>query len=275
MILLSLAEKMSTRKALSYVGASKNMLFYSTASGKKRAPLDGRVAGAVKKIAAERPAYGTRRLAAAASREIKRPVNRKQVQRVCRETGLIAPVTTKKEAVKHGSRKVRAARPYEVWEADITYIPAGASWAYCYTMLDVFMREWVGYALSTTATAAVAVEALLDALHKHPGADPKKLTIRNDHGSQYTSREFNAAIRALELRHEYIWYKTPQQNGHLESFHGKLKFEYVWPSDPESFQEAEKIVLGAFADYNGNRLHSSIGYMPPAEFAAKWREANI
>lgn len=275
MMLLSLAEKMSTRKALSYVGASKNMLFYNTASKKRRTPLDRRVAGAVRKIAAERPAYGTRRLAAAASRKIKRPVNRKQVQRICRETGLIAPITTKKEAVKHGSRKVLVTRPCEVWEADITYIPAGASWAYCYTMLDVFTREWVGYALSTTATAAVAVEALLDALHRHPGADPERLTIRTDHGSQYTGREFNAAIKTLGLNHEYIWYKTPQQNGHLESFHGKLKFEYVWPSDPESFQEAEKIVLGAFADYNENRLHSSIGYMPPAEFAAKWREANI
>ena len=275
MMLLSLAERMSTRKALSYVGASKNMLFYNGTSKKRRPSPDGGVADAVKKIAAGRPAYGTRRLAAAASREVGRPVNRKQVQRICRESGLIAPVTTKKEAVRHGSRKVLATRPYETWEADITYIPAGESWAYCYTMLDVFTREWVGYALSTTAVAAAAVEALLDALHRHPGADPANLVIRTDHGSQYTSREFNAAIKALGLAHEYIWYKTPQQNGHLESFHGKLKFEYVWPSDPESFQEAEEIVLGAFADYNENRLHSSIGYMPPAEFASKWREANL
>ena len=251
------------------------MMCYGGAPRKRRVPLDRRVAARVKKIAAGRPAYGTRRLAAAASREIKRPVSRKQVQRICRESGLIAPVTTKKEAVKHGSRKVVATRPYETWEADITYIPAGESWAYCYTMLDVFTREWVGYALSTTATAAVAVEALLDALHRHPGADPARLAIRSDHGSQYTSKEFNAAVKTLGLRHEYIWYKTPQQNGHRESFHGKLKFEYVWPSDPESFQEAEEIVLGAFVDYNENRLHSSIGYMPPAEFAAKWREANI
>ena len=106
------------------------------------------------------------------SRKIKRRVNRKQIQRICRKTGLIAPITTKKEAVKHGSRKVVASRPYEVWEVDITYIPAGESWAYCYTVLDVFTREWVGYALSTSATATVAVEALLDALHRHPDADP-------------------------------------------------------------------------------------------------------
>ncbi len=143
---------------------------------------------AVKKISVERPAYGTRKLAAAVSRKTGTRVNRKQVQRICRKTGLIAPFMTKKEAVKHGSRRVKASRPYEIWGADITYIPAGASWAYCYMILDVFTREWVGYALSMTATAPVAVEALLDALRRHPGADPAKLTIRTDHGSQYTGR---------------------------------------------------------------------------------------
>lgn len=234
MILRSLAEKMSSRKALPYIGASKNMLYYAEVP-RKQAALDDGVARAVKEISVERPACETRRLAAAAARRIGKPVNRKQVQRICRKTSLVAPFTTKKEAVKHGSRKVVASRPYEIWEVDITYIPAGASWAYCYTVLDVFTREWVGYTLSTTATAPAAVEALLDALHRHPDADPAGLTIRSDHGSQYTSKAFNAAIRTLGLGHEYIWYKTPQQNGHLESFHGKLKFEYVWPADPESF----------------------------------------
>ena len=209
MILLSLAEKMSSRKALSYVGASYNMLYYRGVSKKRRTPPDSGVARLVKKVSTERPAYGTRRLAAAVSRKLQRPVNRKQVQRIGRKTGLIEPATTKKEAVRRGSRKVVTSRPYEIWEVDITYIPAGRSWAYCYTVLDVFTRQWVGYALSTTATAAVAVEAPLDALHRHPGAEPEKLTIRSDHGSQYTSREFNAAIRTLGLNHEYIWYKTP------------------------------------------------------------------
>ncbi len=129
-----------------------------------------------------------------------------------------------------------ASRPYEIWEVDIMHIPEGESWAYCYTVLDVFTREWTGYALSTTATATMAVEALLDALYSHLSADPARLTIRSDYGRQYTSKEFNTAIKALGLKHEYIWYKTPQQNGHLESFHGKLKFEYVWPEDSESFQ---------------------------------------
>ena len=251
------------------------MLHYKQSKKKRNAKKDDSIAGHVKRASADRPAYGTRRLAALVARETKKPVNRKHVQRICRETGTILPYTTKKDAVKHGSRKVSAARPYEVWEMDITYIPAGESWAYCHTILDVFTREWVGYVLSTNASAPGAVEALLDALHRHPEADKEQLRIRTDHGSQYTSKVFNSAIKTLGLQHEYIWYKTPQQNGHLESFHGKLKMEYVWPSDPESFQEAEAIILDAFVDYNTKRLHSAIGYVPPAEFAAKWRAENI
>lgn len=272
MILRRLAGRMSSRKALTYVGASRNMLYYRESGKKSSARKDDAILDLVKRIGAERPAYGTRRLAAAVSREIKKPVNRKHVQRICRKTGMIRPYTTKKDAVRHGSHKVTATRPCEVWEMDITYIPGGPSWAYCHTVLDVFTREWAGYVLSTSAAAAGAVEALLDALHRHPDADPAGLTIRTDHGSQYTSKEFNSAIRSLGVGHEYIWYKTPQQNGHLESFHAKLKMEYVWPADPESFQEVEGIILGAFVDYNTRRLHSSIGYMPPAEFAARWRD---
>ena len=273
MILRNLAKKMSSRKALSYIGASKNMLYYKEVSKKNAISFDKMIAKHVEQISMERPAYGTRRLAAAISRNLKKPVNRKQIQRICRKTGMISPNTTKKAAL-HGSKKVVVNRPYEVWEMDITYIPGGSSWAYCYTVLDVFTREWVGYALSTSATAEVAVESLLDALNRHGDADPEKLTIRTDHGNQYTSKRFASAIKSLNLKHEYIWYKTPQQNGHLESFHGKLKMEYVWPADPESFQEAEEIILGAFVDYNTRRLHSSIGYVPPAEFAAQWREQN-
>ncbi|MCE2498140.1 MAG: transposase [Nitrosopumilaceae archaeon] len=81
---------------MSYVGASKNMLYYENVPRKKQTALDGRVARMVKEIGAERPAYGTRRLAAAVSRKIKKPVNRKQVQRICRKTGLIALLRPKK-----------------------------------------------------------------------------------------------------------------------------------------------------------------------------------
>ena len=91
MILTSVAEKMSARKALSYIGASNNMLYHVHVSKKHKTPLDDKVKNTVNKISIERPAYGTRRLAAAASKALKKPVSRKKVQRICQKTGLIPP----------------------------------------------------------------------------------------------------------------------------------------------------------------------------------------
>lgn len=113
MTLLRLAQQMSSRKALSYIGASNNTLYY-TSYKKRPAPINQEVAAHAKRFSQERPAYGICRLAVVTSWELKRPVNHKQVQRICQKTGIIMPATTKKEAVKRGSRKVKASRPHEI-----------------------------------------------------------------------------------------------------------------------------------------------------------------
>ena len=82
---------------------------------KKQTSLDDTIAKLVKKFSTERPAYGTRRLAAMISQENQRPVNRKQIQRICRKMKSIVPVTIKKEAVKRGSRKVKASSDHMRW----------------------------------------------------------------------------------------------------------------------------------------------------------------
>ena len=110
MILTKLAQRMSSRKALSYIGASYNMLYYKESGRKRNARRDDSIAGHVRRASVARPAYGTRRLAAAIAKETRKPVNRKRVQRICRDIGTILPYTTKKDAITHGSRRVLAAR---------------------------------------------------------------------------------------------------------------------------------------------------------------------
>ena len=65
------------------------MLYYKGVLKKRRVPLDQKIARLVREISTERPAYGTRRLAAVVSRKTGTRVNRKQVQRICRKTGLL------------------------------------------------------------------------------------------------------------------------------------------------------------------------------------------
>ena len=71
-------------------------------------------------------------------------------------------------------------------------------------------------------------------------------------------------------KHEFIWKNTPEQNGHVESFHKTLKKEYIWPREFESYQDAEAALVEAFEDYNNDRIHSALGYLTPTEFATKW-----
>jgi len=100
--------------------------------------------------------------------------------------------------------------------------------------------------------------------------DCTKLILRTDNGSQYNSRDFRQAIAFLGIRHEFIWHHTPEQNGHVESFHRTLKKEYIWPHEFANYQEVEVTLEKARIGYNGSRIHSSLGYLTPDEFMELW-----
>ena len=68
----------------------------------------------------------------------------------------------------------------------------------------------------------------------------------------------------------FIRTHTPEQNGHIESFRGTLKLEYIWPHDFANYQEAEAVISSAFRDYSQARPHSALKYVPPDEFMATW-----
>jgi transposase InsO family protein len=76
-------------------------------------------------------------------------------------------------------------------------------------------------------------------------------------------------MRILGVRQEFIAVNTPEQNGHMESFHKTLKREYVWTRDFQSFQEAAEAIQEAYLDYNQHRIHSALGYQTPYEYLAK------
>ena len=126
-------------------------------------------------------------------------------------------------------------------------------------MEDVFQREWLGYSFDTSAVKESAIMSVNNALAAHPMVDVSKLTLRCDNGSQYRSKAFRESMKALGIRMEFIFYNTPEQNGHMESFHETLKHEYLWCEDFRNYQEAEIVIADAFRDYNQNRIHSALG----------------
>jgi len=290
---------LSLRKALAYTGCSRNAYYYNKKKDKKesrdaklqqQAVLEKKI----EEIILQRPSYGTRRMAAMLTRTMGKPINRKRVQRLYRKLNLTMSSRKKREIIrsKYKNNIKMVDRPNELWEADLTYIHCGIDgWGYLFNVFDVFTREWISYCFDLSAVKENAIISIENALVSHKeilvpcnrnsnsnsnnNGNNNKPTIRTDNGSQYTSNAFRKSMSVLGLSLEHIACNTPEQNGHIESFHKTLKKEYVWPFDFNTYQEAEIAIRDAFIDYNRDRIHSSLGYLTPYEFISKWKQEHL
>jgi putative transposase len=93
--------------------------------------------------------------------------------------------------------------------------------------------------------------------------------LETDRGPHYDSEAFKENMKILGVKQEFIVVNTPEQNGHMESFHKTFKREHIWTRGFQTYQEASEALQEARIDYNQRRIHSSLGYTTPYEFLAK------
>ena len=150
--------KMSLNKALKLCGVTKKRWYYKPKQ--RELAINPDILQMIQEIREERPFYGTRRVAAEMSRRLGRVVNRKTVRRIYKKMGWNKP--RRIQTAKTRWTPIRADRPNDVWETDITYAWCGPvdGWCYCFNILDIFTLQWIAYRFSTLATADVAIESL-------------------------------------------------------------------------------------------------------------------
>ena len=212
------------------------------------------------------------------TRVLGKSINRKRVQKIYHKLNLTIPSREKREIIRSKYKEVKKVdRPHEIWEVDLTYVHCGIDgWGYLFSVFDVFTREWIGYCFDLSAVKENAIISIENGLVLHkeivPGNNKNKPITRPDNGSKYTSNAFRKSMSVLGLKLEHIACNTPEQNGHIESFHKTLTKEYIWPYDFRTYQQAEATIRDAFIDHNRDRIHSSLGYMTPYEFISKWKQ---
>ena len=270
-VAIMLNRGLSLRQALRSVGSSQGAYYYRRRTRQDKGSLrDPSILSTIREHALKKPMYGTRMMAALLSKELGRPVNRKQVQHAYRILGWTMPQLTRREVLKAVSDKIpKPTGINQSWQTDLTYIRCGVDgWGYLFNVIDVYSREWISYVFDVLARKENAIQAVVKALERHPEASGR-VTLYSDNGSQYISDAFRESMKVLGIQHKFIAYNTPEQNGSIESFHGRFKREYVWPYDFRSFQEADSQIAEAFVDYNERRPHSALGYMSPYEFVSR------
>ena len=163
-----------------------------------------------------------------------------------------------------------AEAPDQKWGVDISYVWTGEGWLYLAIVLDLFSRKIIGWHLSDRMKRGLAMEALRRALVlRQP---PAGLIHHSDRGSQYCSADYRRLLRDRGLVASMSGRGNCYDNAMVESVFKTLKSELIWRRSFTTRHEAAK-AIGQYIEgfYNPRRRHSSLGFVSPATFEARFR----
>lgn len=231
---------------------------------------------AIRRVHADhRGRYGAPRIQAALRAE-GHSVSRGRVERLMRRHGIRAISQRRFRVVTTDSnhslpiadnlldQTFLATRPNQIWLADITYIPTDEGWLYLATVLDLFSRKVVGWAMRDHMRQELTIAALTMAIQRQRPAPG--LIHHSDRGSQYAAGGYRQVLDAANMVQSMSRKGNCWDNAPMESFFHTLKTELVHHA-AYATREAAKRDLFAYIEgyYNRLRIHSALGYITPEQ----------
>ncbi len=257
--------QLSERRACRLVGLSRDSFRNPPMACEQPQALRCRIVD----IAHQRRRFGYRRVHDLLRRDFP-GVNHKRVYRLYREANLAVRKRKKSKRPLNERVPLQLAKAVnEVWSMDFVSdsLSNGRRLKYL-TVADDFSHECVDIAVDFGISGEY-VTRLLDRAAVFRGYPNM---VRTDNGPEFTSRVFMAWAQTHGIRHILIQPGRPMQNGYIESFNGKFRDEHLNESWFETLQQARNAASIWKQDYNQVRPHSSVGRIPPAEFAHLHRQ---
>nr|WP_278335782.1 IS3 family transposase [Petroclostridium xylanilyticum] len=197
-------------------------------------------------------------------------INPKKVYRLCDKLGILKPQRLVKIKYPRRIAKNREiTAPNQLWETDIKYgyISGEDRFFYILSIIDVFDRSIIDYHIGLYCTGEDATFTLKNAVERR-NIDPSKagIVIRSDNGPQFISSVFEKTCNSLGIEHERIPVKTPNKNAHIEAFYRLLEDDCLSINEFKTYAQAYIAIVDYMDFYNNVRIHSSLKYLPPAEY---------
>lgn len=269
--------RLPVRRMCELLGVSKTAYyrwFYKLPPDENR---DTQLENEIEEIVIQFSGYGYRRVTAELKRRGRR-INHKKVLFIMRAKHLIKKrrrrfrkTTDSNHALPIFPNLIRRFIPSginQLWVADITYIRLRSTFIYLAVILDAFSRRVVGWNLRGSLDRELSLSALRMALMKREIASG--LIHHSDRGIQYACHDYIDLLKAYGFLVSMSRPGNPYDNAKAESFMATLKKEEVNLFDYDNEIEAVSRIGNFIEDvYNRKRLHSALGYLPPAEFEGK------
>lgn len=204
-------------------------------------------------------------------------INKKKVYRIMKSYNLLKPQRIRTSGKRNfiRFRKPVAERPLNYFEMDIKYIyiPQERRNAYLLSIIDVYSRKVIGHIFKRSIRKMDVInlwQSLKTSLN-----DFKKITIRNDNGSQFIANDVRGFFNYHGINHEFTNIATPEDDGHIEAFHSLMEREFLQRNDYPSFDEMKSAIARFMKCYNEVRLHGSLNYRTPEQFIKDFNEDEI
>ena len=256
--------QLSERRACSLVGLSRDSYRNPPQPDQLTRDLGERIVD----IAHVRRRFGYRRIHDLLRSEFP-GVNHKRVYRLYKNANLA--VRRRKKVKRPPNERVPlqiARKVNDVWSMDfVSDSLSNGRRIKCLTVADDFSHECVDIAVDFGISGQY-VTRLLDQAAIFRGYP---VAVRTDNGPEFTSRAFLAWATLHGIRHILIQPGRPMQNGYIESFNGKFRDECLNEQWFQSLPQARDCIAEWRKDYNEVRPHSSLGRIPPAQFAQQQR----
>ena len=168
-------------------------------------------------------------------------------------------------------RAFTATRPNQLWVSDFTYVATWQGFVYVAFVIDVFARRIVGWRASATPRTDLALDALEQAISARRGADTAGLVHHSDRGTQYLSIRYTDRLADAGIELSVGSRGDAYDNALAESMIGLFKTEVIRRQGPWRSLETVEFATLAWVDwFNMRRLLEPIGYVPPAEYEARY-----
>lgn len=168
-------------------------------------------------------------------------------------------------------RQFTATRPNQLWVADFTYVATWRGFVYVAFVVDVFARRIVGWRVSSSLRTDFVLDALEQAIHERCGDGLAGLVHHSDRGTQYLSMRYTERLGDAGIAPSVGSRGDSYDNALAESVIGLYKTEVIRRRGPWRSLEAVEYATLTWVDwFNTRRLLEPIGYVPPAEYEARY-----
>lgn len=250
-----------------------------------RAQRDEVLRAIIRRIYTEhRSVYGPRKVWKQMGREGLREA-RCRVRRLMREMGLFGAVrgrawttttqsgSTADRPLDLVDRRFSATRPNQLWVSDFTYVATWGGFVYVAFVIDVFARRIVGWRVSSSLATDFVLDALEQAIYDRCGDAAEGLVHHSDRGTQYLSMRYTDRLTDAGIAPSVGSRGDSYDNALAESIIGLFKTEVIRRLGPWRHLEAVEFATLDWVDwFNHRRLLEPIGYVPPAEYEARYYE---